>query len=58
MDERNPESLYVCEHCLWAIESREGHQKANIIYINDEENEAESRCDWCEEHGFNILYEI
>jgi hypothetical protein len=57
MHERNEERLYVCEHCLWAIESREGNQRALRIYV-DEENETESKCDWCEENGFDTLYEI
>ena len=49
--------LRVCECCLEAIESREGRQRSLLIYV-DEDNKRESRCDWCEEHGFDVLYEI
>ena len=49
--------LRVCEHCLMAIESHEGNQHARRIYV-DEEDPTESRCDWCEEDGFDMLYEI
>lgn len=55
---RDSKRMYVCKHCLMAIESREGSQRARKIYIDDEENETESRCDWCEEYGFDTLYEI
>ena len=51
------EKLWVCEHCLMAIESREGHQ-ATLKHFVDEEDENESKCEWCEEHGFYTLYEL
>lgn len=51
------DSMWVCEHCLWAIESREGHQ-ATLSHYVDEEDEDESKCDWCEEVGFDLLYEL
>lgn len=51
------EKLWVCEHCLWAIESREGNQ-ATLRHYVDEEDENESKCEWCEEHGFYVLYEL
>ena len=51
------EKLTVCRHCLMAIESREGQQVTRTI-CTDSENETESRCDWCEETGFDELYEI
>ena len=51
------EKLWVCEHCLWAIESREGPQ-AQLRHYVDEEDENESKCEWCEEHGFDVLYEL
>ena len=50
-------ALKVCEHCLMAIESREGRQPTLIHYV-DETDETESRCDWCEEHGHDELYEL
>lgn len=49
--------LLVCEHCLMAIESREGNQATLRHYVN-EENELESKCDWCGESGFDTLYEL
>ena len=49
--------MKVCEHCLDAIESREGRQ-ATLRHYVDEDNEMESKCDWCEEFGFDTLYEI
>lgn len=49
--------MWVCEHCLWAIESREGLQAIMPHYIDEEENEG-SKCDWCEQDGFDLLYEL
>lgn len=54
---KNPEKLTVCERCLMAIESREGDQVTRRIYC-DENDENESRCDWCGESGFDKLYEL
>lgn len=51
------EKLWVCEHCLMAIWSRQGNQ-ATLTHSVDEEDENESKCDWCEEHGFDTLYEL
>ena len=51
------ETLWVCEHCLLAIESREGNQPT-LRHRVDEEDETESKCEWCEENGFDTLYEI
>lgn len=51
------EKMWVCEHCLWAIESREGYQPTVPHYMDEEENE-ESKCDWCGEDGFDLLYEL
>ena len=53
-------NLWICERCLWAIESREGNQvtiRHNIDEV-DEENDTNSKCDWCEETGFLELYEL
>lgn len=51
------ENLWVCEHCLIAIESREGKfvYEAHCV---DEDDETESRCDWCGENGFDTLCEL
>ena len=51
------EKLWVCSCCLMAIESREGNQ-ATLKHYVDEDDEEESKCDWCEESGFDTLYEL
>ena len=51
------EHLWVCEHCLWAIESHEGNQ-ARLAHYVDEMDAVESRCDWCHECGHDTLYEL
>lgn len=59
--EQERKTLWVCKHCLMAIESREGTQatiKHNIDDIEYLEDENESKCDWCEETGFTELYEL
>ena len=56
-NERNESTMWVCEHCLYAIEAHEGKQ-ATARHEVDEENEQESKCDFCEESGFNTLYEL
>ena len=50
-------SMWVCPHCLTAIESREGNQ-AVLKHFVDEDDDVESKCDWCEEVGFDTLYEL
>lgn len=55
--ERDKDKMYVCQHCLVAIESREGNQ-AMLRHSVNEENDKESKCDWCEEVGFDTLYEL
>ena len=55
MEERN--NLHVCEKCLMAIESHEGTQ-ATMQHSVDCNDEEESRCDWCQENGFDTLYEL
>ena len=57
MKQTEERRLWVCERCLWAIESREGKQ-AVAVHEVDEDNDGESKCDWCEEWGFNTLYEL
>jgi hypothetical protein len=51
------ENMWVCDHCLAAIESREGNQ-AVLKHFVDEDDDVESKCDWCEEVGFDTLYEL
>jgi len=51
------ESLWVCEHCLWAIESREGNQ-ARLAHSVDEMDAIDSRCEWCKSCGHGTLYEL
>jgi hypothetical protein len=51
------ETLWVCDHCLAAITSREGNQ-ATLIHGVDETDAVESRCDWCKDVGFDTLYEL
>ena len=50
-------NLWVCDRCLMAIESHEGNQ-ATLEHYVDENDEEESKCDWCEESGFDTLYEL
>ena len=40
-----------------AIESREGKQITLERYV-DENDDVESKCEWCEECGFDTLYEL
>jgi hypothetical protein len=51
------DKMWVCEHCLMAIESREGNQ-ATLRHSVDEDDDVESECDWCHECGFDTLYEL
>ena len=49
--------IWVCNHCLCAIEAHEGNQ----IYREwgvDPDDERRSKCDWCENSGYCTLYEI
>ncbi len=55
------DTLWVCDHCLAAIVSREGNQpilRHDIDLEYDEDDETASKCDWCEETGFGTLYEL
>lgn len=51
------DNMWVCEHCLMAIESREGNQ-ATLRHSVDEDDDVESECDWCHENRFDTLYEL
>ena len=50
-------TMWICEHCLCAIESREGNQ-ATLRHSVDETDAVDSRCGWCKEIGFCTLYEL
>ena len=53
------ENMWVCGHCLAAIESHEGRQAILCHAFDfDEEDENESKCDWCKDSGFDTLYEL
>lgn len=56
-DYKPRETMWVCEHCLMGIESKEGNQ-AQLKHYVDEMDAVESRCDWCHECGFDMLYEL
>ena len=56
-DYKPRETMYVCDHCLMAIESHEGNQ-ATLAHYVDETDAVESRCDWCKECGHSVLYEL
>ena len=49
--------MYVCDHCLCAIECHEGKQ-ATLEVAVDEDNDETSKCDWCGETGFDTLYKL
>lgn len=51
------ENLWLCEHCLMGLESREGNQ-AKLEHSVDEHDAIDSRCEWCKEVGFDTLYEL
>ena len=52
------DNLWVCEHCLCAIESREGYLPTLRHYIDDDALPSESRCDWCKDDENDVLYEL
>ena len=49
--------MLVCEHCLEAIRSRGERVRSIVIWV-DETDPEESRCEWCEESGNDILHDI
>ena len=49
--------IWVCGQCLMGIESHEGSQTKVEHYVDENDGE-ESKCDWCEEDGFFVLYEL
>lgn len=46
-------TMWVCDHCLAAIESREGNQATMRHYVDG----VDSICDWCEQ-SYDVLYEL
>lgn len=56
-EERKEGSLWVCERCLEGIKCHEGHLPVKEHCV-DEDDEKESRCDWCEESGNDVLFEL
>lgn len=55
------ENLWVCKHCLSAIQSHEGNQVTIAHDIDlefDERNEENSKCDWCKQIDNDVLYEL
>ena len=53
-EERN---MRVCQRCLAAIESREGNVPTLKHYVDEDDDEA-SKCEWCDQFGFDVLYEL
>ncbi len=53
-------NLRVCRHCLMGIEAHEGKQFTKLIYTDGEfaDDPEETKCEWCEEYGFDELYEL
>ena len=51
------DNLRVCAHCLAAIQSREGYQPTVPIFV-DEDDASALTCDWCDESGFDTLFEF
>lgn len=49
--------MCVCNKCLKAIESKEGLQRRIAIATNPEDDHG-SKCDWCGESGFDVLYSL
>ncbi|MBR4889709.1 MAG: hypothetical protein IKU15_00135 [Clostridia bacterium] len=50
--------MKVCKRCLEAIECKEGYQPTLKLCIDEDDDTQDSKCDWCEEDGFDILYEL
>ena len=53
-----PDTMKVCEHCLMAIESREGKQITRTIDVDYADDETELKCDWCGETEIDRLFEL
>lgn len=51
-------NLWVCARCLMGIESHEGRQATLLHSALDEDEEQGLKCDWCEDDGFDELFEL
>lgn len=54
-------TLWVCKSCLSAIQSHEGNQVTITHDIDlefDERTDENSKCEWCEDTDFDVLYEL
>lgn len=49
--------IKLCDHCLRGLKSREGNIVTQAINVDESDIEA-SKCDLCEDSGYNTLYEI
>ena len=49
--------IRVCDRCLHAIVNKEGKHLVSAECV-DETNPIESRCEWCGETGFDMIYSI
>lgn len=54
---RKTKKMMVCEECYEAIQSRGECSHGKLFYVDDQD-ENESRCDWCNDNGFDILYMV
>ena len=50
--------MRVCNYCLQAIQCHERRFYPIGGEYVDETNETESRCEWCEESGNDVLFDI
>lgn len=51
------DKIRVCSFCLRGIKSRESGVVTRAVRVDEADTE-ESKCDLCEESGFEKLYEI
>ena len=49
-------NLRVCDHCLAAIQSREGYLPTITVHVDLEDDKG--KCEWCEQDGYDTLYEL
>ena len=55
---RSNNNMMVCAKCLMGIECHEGTQATMKHYIDIDDESVDGRCDWCEETGNEVLYEL
>ena len=56
MRKANEHNLTVCSRCLMGIESHEGKQFTKPYYPDLDSEDG--FCEWCEESGFGVLFEL